>query len=144
MTDASNFNQQTTVQTAIMPLLLSSAVVTYDFLIERKDISRALYDGGISFGSLYLTKLAHSLIDTKIIDEFGNSSIQNMSYLVQPAINAFLYEYLYNMFYSGKFAFENNTRTKTMSMIIGGVLAGVQGFSDGIVVNWLSNMTKLF
>ena len=89
--------------------------------------------------SLYGTKAIHSVLDTKLIDTFGNKTVQNMSsVIVQPAVNVFIYPMLYNMIYERKFGNLVNNRTLNMSRILAGGLALGQGLSDSYMVSWLS------
>lgn len=142
--DSSLYSSQSFLESAYSPAIFGIMVGLYDFMIEKKNITKCMYDSGIMAGSLYASKIAHSVIDLRLIDTFGNQMIQEYSkYIVQPAINYFLYPYLYNWFYEGKFGNFTNNRSQTMSQIIGSASAFAQTMSDNYIVSFITGNLNL-
>ena len=140
MTDASLLSKQSFIESISSPIIFGSAIGLFDYFYEKKNIEKCLYDSATMAGSLFISKIGHSVIDTKLIDEFGNNRATELSnYMVQPVINGLLYPYLYKTFYKSKFANIADPRTNNMSMILGASAGLSQRLSDEYIISWLTN-----
>jgi hypothetical protein len=133
---------QSLIESLFTPILAGGTIFVYDVFYEKKNYSQSSYDGALMLGSLFITKWIDSMLDKQIISVYGNENLKSITnYISQPAINALIYNYAYNMLFRTKYNIGFNSRSMGYtSMILGGSVGLVNKFGEPYLLTLLTGI----
>ena len=133
-----SFIQQELYKYASKPILGFLGIYFYNVFIENRtywDMVN-IYDGSVMAASVLTSKLWKDLICQLLNIE--NEIIQCK--LIEPLVNAFVYNYGYNTFVHKKFSYKLNPRSEMKNYFIGSIGSVLLSFVENPVVSLVSGV----
>ena len=110
------------------PATAALILYAYDVFVEGQSWKSKynMYDAMMISGSIIVSKFSKDLINGFL--PFDDTTVQGK--IVEPLLNAFIYNYLYLNFMPANFGYNTSIRSSNINYVMGSLIAVIAGYME--------------